>query len=93
MAEKESLAIGKGAPGPGRKKGVPNKMTAQVKEMILEALEGAGGVEYLIQCAQDQKTAGAFLTLVGKVLPLQVTGDPDSPLTINWPVPASRVER
>lgn len=50
--------------------------------MVLEALEGAGGVDYLIQCAQDQKTAGAFLTLVGKVLPLQVTGEGGGPLQI-----------
>ena len=61
-------------PGPGRPKGIPNKMTGQVKEMILEALEGAGGVQYLTERAKDPKTAAAFLSLVGKVLPLTLQG-------------------
>lgn len=66
--------------GPGRPKGMPNKTTAQLKEMILSALSGVGGVEYLQERANDPKTASAFLTLVGKVLPLQVAGDPDNPI-------------
>lgn len=66
--------VGDGTPGPGRKKGVPNKMTTEVKSMILAALEGAGGVAYLTERANDPRTAAAFLSLVGKVLPLQVTG-------------------
>lgn len=61
-------------PGPGRPKGSQNKVTAQLKDMILGALDDAGGQKYLADCAADPKTAGAFLTLVGKVLPLQVTG-------------------
>lgn len=70
----------KGAPqnmtrkGMGRPKGVPNKTTATLKDMILKALDGAGGVDYLIQCAQEPRTASAFLGLVGKVLPMAVTG-------------------
>ena len=79
-SEKESAGIGKGTPGPGRKKGVPNKVNGEVKAMILEALDGAGGVQYLIERASDPRTASAFLTLVGKVLPMQVQGDPDNPL-------------
>lgn len=59
--------------GKGRKKGVPNKMTKALKEMILEALDGAGGVEYLIEQAAANPTA--FLTLVGKVLPLDVNSN------------------
>ena len=62
-------------PKGGSRKGVPNKATKQLKDMILGALDGAGGVEYLIERANDPKTASAFLTLVGKVLPMQVTGE------------------
>lgn len=58
----------------GSRKGVPNKTTAALKEMILQALDGAGGVAYLQERAQDPRTASAFLTLVGKVLPMTVQG-------------------
>ncbi len=42
--------------------------------MVTEALTKAGGVNYLVERAKDPRTASAFLTLVGKVLPLQVNG-------------------
>ena len=58
----------------GNRKGVPNKSTKALKDMILEALEGAGGVDYLRARATDPKTSAAFMGLVGKVLPLQVQG-------------------
>ena len=60
----------------GRQKGSPNKLTAQLKDMILQALDEShpdGGVGYLKQTAIEHPAA--FLTLVGKVLPLQVTGE------------------
>ncbi|PRD89417.1 hypothetical protein C6P88_25090 [Burkholderia contaminans] len=74
--------VGDGTPGPGRKKGVPNKMTVEVKEMIRQALEEAGGVEYLVERAKDPRTASAFLSLVGKVLPLTIKGDPNAPVQL-----------
>ncbi len=58
----------------GSRKGVPNKVTAQLKEMILEALDNAGGVEYLERKANDPRTASAFLSLIGKVLPMTIQG-------------------
>lgn len=48
--------------------------------MILKALDDSGGVDYLVERANDPKTASAFLTLVGKVLPMTVAGDPNAPL-------------
>jgi hypothetical protein len=70
------------AAGMGRKKGVPNKTTALLKDAILRAAEGAGGKEGLVGYLQDQakKNPGPFLALLGKVLPTQVSGDPDNPV-------------
>jgi hypothetical protein len=59
----------------GRQKGTPNKTTGLLKDMILSALNQAhegGAVEYLK--TQANANPAAFLTLVGKVLPLQVNG-------------------
>lgn len=64
----------------GRKKGTPNKLTADVKAMILEALDQAGGVAYLLAQARDNPNA--FLTLVGKVLPMTLAGDADNPVAV-----------
>lgn len=62
----------------GRKKGTANKVTADVRAMVLTALEGVGGQEYLQQQARDNPSA--FLTLVGKCLPTQMQGDQNNPL-------------
>jgi len=59
--------------GAGRKPGVPNKLTTQLKDMILTALDEAGGITYLK--TQAATNPNAFLTLVGKVLPLQVNAE------------------
>lgn len=68
--------------GPGRPKGTPNKTTKELKEMILAALDESGGVQYLVERANDPKTASAFLSLIGKVLPMQVTGADGAALTV-----------
>ncbi len=54
----------------GRQKGTPNKVTKALKEMILGALDDAGGQEYLAK--QAGKNPAAFMTLIGKVLPQDV---------------------
>ena len=70
----------------GRKKGSPNKITADLKGMILGALSAKGGQKYLE--AQATKNPNAFLTLVGKVLPMTVQGDAENPIqttiTVQW---------
>lgn len=70
---------GKGKPKTGgRQKGTTNKLTGDVKAMVLEALDKAGGVNYLI--GQASTNPNAFMALVGKVLPLTLAGDPANPL-------------
>lgn len=68
----------------GRAKGTPNKVTKELKEMVLQALDQAGGVTYLTQQARDNP--GPFLTLLGKVLPLQVTGKDGGPVQVSFPL-------
>lgn len=88
---KKSNGRGGPRPGSGRPKGALDKGNAELREMILMALDGAGGVQYLQDKAESHP--GPFLSLIGRVLPTTIAGDPEKPLTINWPVPASRVER
>jgi hypothetical protein len=59
--------------GSGRPKGVPNKISASVKQAIEEAFNGVGGAAYLMQQAQENPQA--FLTLLGKIIPAQVQAD------------------
>lgn len=70
--------------GKGRKKGVPNKSTALLKDAILQAATKAGGKAGLIGYLTTQATANpqSFLPLLGKVLPMQMTGEGDGPLTV-----------
>ena len=64
----------------GRQKGTPNKTTTAIKDMIVSALDRVGGVDYLEKQANDNPRA--FLALLSRVLPLQVTGDIDAPLVV-----------
>ena len=66
--------------GKGRPKGVPNKMTMQIKEMIIEALDRNGGVDYLVRQAEANPVA--FMGLLAKIIPMQVVGEGNGPLTI-----------
>lgn len=70
--------------GRGRPKGSKNKIGKALKEMILEALDEAGGVEYLVQ--QAEESPSSFLSLVGKVLPLQLTGEDGAAIQIEQKV-------
>ena len=60
---------------------MPNKVTADIKAMVLGALDRAGGEEYMLE--QARSNPNAFLTLVGKVLPTQITGPNDGPVQVD----------
>jgi hypothetical protein len=79
------------AAGKGRPKGTPNKTTAQLKEMILQALDQAGGVAYLVKQAKRRNPA-PFMALLGKVLPMQVTGADGGPIEASLKVTFTKPE-
>ena len=81
MATKQTGNNGcRGIAGPGRPKGSTNKVSRLLKEVILLAGENAGNeigdnglVSYLQEQAIQHPTA--FMTLLGKVLPMQVAAE------------------
>jgi hypothetical protein len=91
VSSKEVTAAAKRKPpaaGMGRKPGSVNKTTKALREAILEAAarsgrdaKGKGGlVGYLKRVADED--VKAFSTLLGKVLPLQVTGEGGGPVQV-----------
>lgn len=73
-ADLKTKGIGcRGKPGPGRPKGLQNKVTRALKDMILGALTDAGGQQYLVQQAKANPVA--FLSLVGRLVPQELKAD------------------
>lgn len=76
---KDSKVVGITSPrkppnaGKGRVKGTPNKVTADVREMVLGALAQAGGHQWLARQATENPVA--FMSLLGKLLPKQIDLD------------------
>lgn len=68
----------------GRKKGVPNKLTTDLRTAILMAATQAGGKEGLVGYLQTQAvlTPGPFLGLLSKVLPNVITGANGGPVQV-----------
>ncbi len=64
----------------GRAAGTPNKVTKTLKEAILGALKDAGGQAYLLRVAKDDPKT--FCTLIGRVLPLEVSGANGAPIAV-----------
>lgn len=85
-APKNTGKFGKG--NPGKPKGAVNKTTATLKEAILAAgaqsgqdTKGKGGLQGYLKRVADEDVK-AFSGLLGKVLPLQVTGEGGGDLVV-----------
>lgn len=75
----EPKNTGRFGPGnPGKPKGAKNKDASLIRDMVATALSQAGGVDYLARVAETHP--GPFLGLVGKVLPIQLTGEGGGPV-------------
>lgn len=74
MSEKQSKNSSRGGKreGAGRPAGVPNKMSAAVKDNVIDVFEAIGGVQNMAVWATENQTQ--FYNLYAKLLPLQVTG-------------------
>jgi len=57
-------------PKGGRPKGSPNKLTRDLKDMTFNALNRAGGEDYLL--SQAQENPKAFLAFLGRFIPSEV---------------------
>lgn len=77
--------------GAGRKAGVPNKITADLKAAIMQAFENVGGSDYLTTLASSHPQV--YCALLGKVLPTALAGaDGEGPLVIKWKDNEARTE-
>ena len=71
---------GRFAPGnPGKPKGAANKLTRELRDMVFEALDNAGGAAYLTR--QADESPSAFLALLGKFIPRDMKLDVDATVT------------
>jgi hypothetical protein len=82
MAAQPKVGPNRGNAGKGRPKGSPNKTTAAAKDAIAQAAAELGGATRLVSWArEDAKNEHSFWSVIyPKLLPLQVSGDPDNPL-------------
>ena len=65
----------------GRQKGTPNKINADIRAMVLEALDDVGGPRYLSRQAVENPVA--FMGLLGKILPTTVANADGSPIALH----------
>jgi hypothetical protein len=79
---------------PGRKKGVPNKISKTMKEAFKEAFEQLGGVPKLVEWAE--RNPDKFYTLIARLLPVDITsgGEAITPtiVKVNFVAPNPRPE-
>lgn len=65
----------------GRKKGSANKITRDLRAMIVGALDKAGGRAYLVR--QSKANPAAFMSLVSRCVPKEVNMQVDGALQLD----------
>lgn len=75
--EKQSIkSKGGKREGAGRPAGVPNKISAAVKDNVIAVFEKLGGVQHMAEWATENPTQ--FYNIYSKLMPLQVNGAGDN---------------
>lgn len=64
----------------GRQKGTKNKITNDLRQAIINALDTAGGEKWFVALAKSDKKS--FAQLVGRCVPTRHVGDDDGPIKI-----------
>ena len=84
MSENQTLKIGKGKAGPGRKKGIPNKTTQAAKDAIAIAADKLGGADRLYEWAMEspENERAFWVSVYPKLIPVTLTGDAKEPIRI-----------
>ncbi len=67
-------------PGAGRPAGVPNKLSAGIKDAINNAFVAVGGERYLEKVARENPAV--FCGLLGKILPTELANADGGPLVV-----------
>lgn len=75
------MARGGKREGAGRPKGSLDQNNKLLREMVLDALDQKGGAAYLAE--QAEKNPSAFMSLLGRILPTQLTGDGGGPVEVS----------
>lgn len=72
---KKNNTVQKNKPGPGRPKGVPNKISGGVRSNVVAVFDRIGGREAMAEWAMENKTE--FYKLYAKLLPkpVELTGE------------------
>lgn len=68
---------------PGKPKGAKAKVTTSMRQAWMEAFEGLGGVQALIEWGTDPKNRTAFYTLASKLIPIDITTSEGLTINVN----------
>lgn len=74
----------------GRQKGTKNK-TPELRALISEALDKAGGVDYLVR--QANENPGPFLQLLGRLVPREIQAEISGELTVRAEIRRELIDR